>query len=129
MRSWKNKRLCSLIHPKYKLIKDLVHHILSRCDVHNGLRCNDEFFKQVFMFLRAIAHQEASLHGMELVPSLDLHHGQRHRCAMTNAMEGDLLNTGQNVMEASVDEGAPSVNGIHGHVSRQLEGLQLHCQG
>ena len=45
---------------------------------------------------------------------------------MTDAMEGNLLNVGQNVVEASVDEGAPSINGISGRVRRQLEGLQLH---
>ena len=92
MRSWKNKRLCSLIHRKYKLIKDLVHHILSRCDVHNGLRRDDKLLKQILMLLGAIAHGETSLHGVELVPSLDLHRGQRHRRTMMNAVEGDLLN-------------------------------------
>ena len=81
------------------------------------------------MLLGAVAHREASLYGVELVPSLDLHHGQRHRRAMTNAVEGDFLNAGWNVVEANVDEGAPSVNGIRGRVRRQLEGLQLHCQG
>ena len=81
------------------------------------------------MFLKAIAHWEASLHGMELVPSLDLRRGQRHHCTMTNAMKGDLLNADQNVMEASVNEGTPSIDGICGRVCRQLERLQLHCQG
>ena len=73
--SWKNRGICSLDYPKYKLIKDLVHYILSSCDVHNGLRYHDESFKQVPMFLRAITHREASLHGMELILSLDLHCG------------------------------------------------------
>ena len=59
--------------PKNNLVEDFVHHILSGCDIHYGLHCHDEFFKQVFMFLQAISHWEASLHGMELVPSLDLH--------------------------------------------------------
>ena len=75
------------------------------------------------MFLRVIAHWEASLHGVELVPSLDLHRGQRHRRTMTNAMKGDLLNASQNIMEASVNEGTLSINGVHGHVHRQL----VHC--
>ena len=75
------------------------------------------------MLLGAIAH------GMELVPGLDLCHGQRHRRAMMKVVEGDLQNAGRNVMKASVDEGAPSVNGICDHVCHQLEGLQLHCQG
>ena len=66
---------------------------------------------------------------MELVPSLDLHRGQRHRCTMTNVVEGDLLNTGQNVVEASVDEGTMSIDGVHGCIRCQLEGLQLHRQG
>ena len=42
---------------------------------------------------------------MKLVPSLNLRHGQRHRCTATDAMEGDLLDRGLDVMEAGVDEG------------------------
>ena len=110
-------------------MKDLVHHILSGCDVYYGLHCHDEFFEQVLMLLRAIAHWETSLHGMELVPSLDLCDGQHHRRTMTNTVEGDLLNVVRNVMEASIDERAPGIDGIHGHVCHQLERLQLHCQG
>ena len=124
--SWKSRSFYSLVYPKYKLIKDLVHYILSGCNVHDGLCGNNEFFEQVLMFLRDISHREASLHGMELVPGLDLHHGQRHRCAMTNAVKSDLLDVGQNIMEAGVDEGAPSVDSIHSRVRRQLKGLQLH---
>ena len=78
-----------MIYPKYKLIEDLVHHILSGYDVYYGLRCHGEFFKQVLMLLRAIAHWETSVHGVELVPSLDLCRGQRHRCTMTNAVDVD----------------------------------------
>ena len=59
--------------PKYKLIKDLVHHILSGCDVYYGLHCHGEFFKQVLALLRAIANREANLHGVELMPGQDLH--------------------------------------------------------
>ena len=70
------------------------------------------------MFLRAIAHWEANLHGIELVPSLDLRHGQRHRRTMMNAVKGDLLNTSQNIMEASVNEGTLSIYGVHGRVRR-----------
>ena len=81
------------------------------------------------MLLGAVAHWEASLHGVELIPSLDLPRGQCHRRAMTDAMKGDLLDVGQNVVEASVDEGAPSIDGVRGHIRRQLEGLQLHHQG
>ena len=114
----KSRRFHSLVCPKYKLIEDLVHHILSRCDVHNGLRCDDKFFDQILMLLGAIAHREASLHGMELMPSLDLHHGQCHQCAMTNAMEGDLLNASLDVLETNVDEGTPSIDSIYGHVRR-----------
>ena len=127
--SWKSKRFHSFVCPKYNLIEDLVHHILSGCDVHDGLHRYDEFFHQVLMLLRAIAHWEASLHGMELVPSLDFCRGQRHRCAMTNTMESDLLNVGHDVMEVGIDEGAPSIDGIHGHIHCQLKGLQLHHQG
>ena len=70
--SWKSRRFHSLVRPKYNLIKDLVHHIQSGCDVYYGLRCNGEFFKQVLVLLRAVAHWETSLHSVELVPSLDL---------------------------------------------------------
>ena len=52
-----------------------------------------------------IAHWETSLHGVELIPGLDLLHGQCHRRTKMNAMEGDLLNVGWNVKEVSVDEG------------------------
>ena len=48
---------------------------------------------------------------------------------MTNALEGDLLNIGRYVLEASIDEGTSSIDGIRDHVHRQLERLQLHCQG
>ena len=44
-------------------------------------------------------------------------------------MKGDLLDTGQDIVEAGVDEGASSVDGRRSHVRRQLEGLQLHHQG
>ena len=81
------------------------------------------------MFLRAIAHWETSLHGVERVPDLDLHRGQRHQHAMTNTMEGDLLNVVRDVLEMSVDEGTPSIDGVYGHIRHQLERLQLHRQG
>ena len=81
-----------MIYLKYKLIKDLVHHILSGCDVYYGLRCHGEFLKKVLVLLKAVAHWETYFHGMKLVPSSDLCHGQRHRRTMTNAMEGDLPN-------------------------------------
>ena len=104
----------------------MVYHILSGCDIYYGLCLIDELLDQVLMLLGTITHREASLHGVEFVPGLDLCRGQRHRRAMTDAMECDLLNVGQNVVEASVDEGAPSIDGVRGHIRRQLEGLQLH---
>ena len=107
-----------MIYPKYKLIKDLVNHILSGCDVHNGLRRYDEFFHKIFILLGAIAHREASLHGVELILGLDLRRDQRHRRAMTNTMEGDFLNVGRNVLEASVDEGSSSIDGARGRICR-----------
>ena len=81
------------------------------------------------MLLGAITHQEASLHGVELVPGLDLRCGQHHRHVVTDAMEGDLLDMGQDVMKAGVDEGAPGIDRRRSHVHHQLEGLQLHRQG
>ena len=55
---------------------------------------------------------------MELVPGLDLRRGQRHRCAMTNAIKGDLLDVGRDVVEAGVDEGGPGVDDHRSHVRR-----------
>ena len=49
--------------PRYNLVKKFVHHILSRCDVHDGLHRCGKIFYQIFMSLRAIANQEANLHG------------------------------------------------------------------
>ena len=57
------------------------------------------------MLLGAITHWEADLHGVELIPGLDLCHGQRHQRAMMDAMKGNLLDTGQNIMEVGVVEG------------------------
>ena len=70
------------------------------------------------MLLGAIAHQEASIHSMELVTSLDLCRGQRHRHAMTNAMEGDLPNVDWDVLEMNIDGGTPGIDNIYGHVRR-----------
>ena len=66
---------------------------------------------------------------MELVPSLDLSCGQCICRTVTNAVEGNLLNVGRDVLEMSVNEGTPSIDGVRGHVRRQLERLQLHRQG
>ena len=121
--------LCSSDYPRYNLIKDLVHHILGGCDVYYGLRCHDKLFEQVLMLLGAIAHRETSLHGVELVPSLDLCRGQRHRCTMTDTIKGDLPNADRDILETSGDRGTPRIDGIHGRIRRQLERLQLHRQG
>ena len=118
-----------MVLPKYNLIEDFIHHILSGCDVHYCLCCHDELFEQVLMFFRAVAHWETNLNGIELVPSLDLRRGQHHRCTVMNAVEGNLLNMSWDVLEASVDEGTPSIDGICGRISRQLEGLQPYYQG
>ena len=45
---------------------------------------------------------------------------------MTNVIERDLLNQGQDVLEMSIDEGTPSIDGVRGRGHRQLERLQLH---
>ena len=68
------------------------------------------------MLIRAIAHWKTSLHGVELVPSLDLCRGQRHRRTMTNAVEGDLPNVDQDVLEMSIDRGTSGIDGIYGRV-------------
>ena len=70
------------------------------------------------MLLGDVAHQETNLHGMEIVPDLDLCHGQRHRCATMDAMEGDLLETGWDVMEVSINEGALSIDEYHSCIHR-----------
>ena len=61
-----------MVPPKYNLVEDFVHHILSRCDVHDGLHRYDKFFYQVHMSLRAVANREANLHSVEVIPGLDL---------------------------------------------------------
>jgi len=35
-----------------------------------------------------------------------------------DTVESDLLDIGQDVMEIGIDEGAPSIDGIHGHIRR-----------
>ena len=81
------------------------------------------------MLLGAMAHWETSLHGMELIPGLNLRRSQRHRCTTMDAMKGDLLDMGRDVMVAGVDEGALSIDGRRSHIRHQLEVLQLHRQG
>ena len=81
------------------------------------------------MLLRAVAHWETSLYGVEFEPSLDLCRGQRHRRTMTNAMEGDLPNADRDVLETSIDGGTPDIDSVYGCVRRQLERFQLRCQG
>ena len=81
------------------------------------------------MFFRAIARWETSLHGMEFIPSLNLCRGQRHRRAMTNTVEGDLLNMGRNVVETSIDKEATGIDSVNSRIRRQLERLQLRRQG
>ena len=107
-----------MIYPKYKLIEDLVHHILSGYDVYYGLRCHGEFFKQVLVLLRAVAHWETYFHGVKLVPSSDLCRDQCHHHTMMNAMEGDLSNVDQDILEMSVDGGTPGIDSVYGHVHR-----------
>ena len=110
--------LCSSLYPKYKLIEDLVHYILSGCNVHNGLHGNDKFFEQVLMSLRAVANREANLHGVEGMPGLDLRRSQRHRHIVTNAVEGDLPNVDQDVLETSIDRGTLGIDSVYGRVRR-----------
>ena len=40
-----------------------------------------------------------------------------------NAVEGNLLNVGQDVLETSVNEGTSSIDGIHGRIRRQHDRL------
>ena len=75
------------------------------------------------MFLRAVTHWETSLHGMELVPSLDLCHGQRHRRTMMNIVESDLPNADRDVLETSVNRGTSHIDGVRGRIRRRLERL------
>ena len=53
-------------------MKDIVYHELNGCNVHDGLRCINEVLDKLLMLLEAIAHWEPGLHGMELMPGLDL---------------------------------------------------------
>ena len=81
------------------------------------------------MHVKIIGHQEAWLHGAEVMPGLDLHRGQSHRRATVNAMEGDLLDAHRDVMQAVIEKRAPTIDGHHSRVCHQLEVLQLHHQG
>ena len=63
------------------------------------------------MHVGIIGHWEAWLHGTEVVPYLDLCHGQSHRCAATNAMEGNLLGARQDVVQIVNEQRAPGVDG------------------
>ena len=53
---------------------------------------------------------------MDLVPSLDLCRGRRHRFTVMNAVEGNLLNAGQDVLERSGDGGTTSIDGVRSRV-------------
>ena len=44
-------------------------------------------------------------------------------------MKGNLLDTDRDVLETSVNEGTPSIDGVRGSVRRQLKRLQLHRLG
>ena len=77
----------------------------------------------------AVTHRETSLYGVELVSGLDLRRGQRHRCVMTNAVEGDLLNADRDILETNVDRGTPGIDSVYGCIRRQLERFQLCYQG
>ena len=57
------------------------------------------------------------------MPDLDLRHGQGHRHATVNAMEGDLLDARQDVRLEVVEERALGVDSHRSHVRCQLEGL------
>ena len=46
-----------------------------------------------------------------------------------NAVKGNLLDMGRDVLETSVNEGTPSIDSVRGRIRRQLERLQLHHLG
>ena len=61
------------------------------------------------------------------MPGLDLRCGQGHYRAIVNAVEGDLLDVRQDVMQAVVKERALGIDGCRSRICRQLEVLQLYC--
>ena len=61
--------------PKYKLIKDIIYHILGGYNVHDGLHRVIKDLDQIIMHVRVVGHQEAWLHGAKIMPGLDLHRG------------------------------------------------------
>ena len=81
------------------------------------------------MHVGIIGHREARLHGAKVMPSLDLRHGQGHRCAAVNAMEGDFLDARLNFVHAVVEERSRGVDGHHSRICCQLGVIQLHRQG
>ena len=98
-------------------------------DVHNG-RCGIvEVLDSVLVHVRIIGHREAWLHGAKVMPGLDLRHSQGHHRAATNAVKGDLLDACQDIVQTVVEERALGVNDRRSRIRRQLEVLQLHCQG
>ena len=46
---------------------------------------------------------------------------------MTDIMKGNLLDMGQDIVEAGIDEEALGIDSHHSHVHHQSVGLQLHC--
>ena len=64
---------------------------MGRYDVHDGRSCIVEVLDQLLVHVEVVGHPKAQLHGVELVPGLDLHRGQGHHCTMADAVESDLL--------------------------------------
>ena len=63
------------------------------CNVHDGRIRIVEVLDQLLVHVRVIGHWEAWFHGADLGPYLDLRCGQGHCYAMTDVVEGDLLET------------------------------------
>ena len=112
--------------PKYKLIKNIIYHILGGYDVHDGLRRVVKVLDQILVHVRVIGHPKAWLHGAEIMPGLDLRRYQSHCHATVNAVEGNLLNTRWDIMQAVVEERAPGIDGRCSCICCQLEVLELH---
>jgi len=75
------------------------------------------------MQVGVIGHREAWLHGVKVMPGLDLRRGQGHCRTAVNTVEGDLLDACRDIMQTVVVERAPGIDGRRSRVRCQLEVL------
>lgn len=110
-------------------MKDLVYNGSRWDNVNDGLGMLVEVLDQPLMVLGVFSDREAVVHRAELVAGLQLSCSKAVGDAIADAVESDLLGAGLDVLEAIHQQVAPGVHRIGGVGCRQLEFLQLRCQG